>query len=205
MRGVPIRSTLTVLACLVLISPPPVTAQVPDGPIRLRASLTTITSSGASATYVLEITLDKYSSEKEKVDLIDNMIKGGQDALLSRMQRIPFKGLMRIPAWTGPDPNAYKVGWGLRYIWREPMPDGGTRLIIGTDRPLRLAEVQEDPASVNFPFTFLEFHLPKTGKGDGRANGATRVVFDKDKRTIQLAQYTAAPILLNEVTVEAKK
>jgi hypothetical protein len=205
MSGVPIRSTLTVLASLVIALQPAATAQVPEGPIRLRASLVEITSTGASAAHVLEITLDKYSSSNEKAELIDTMIKDGQDALRSRMQRIPFKGLMRIPEWTGPDPNAYKAGWGLRYIWREPMADGGTRLVIGTDRPLRLAEVQEDPRTLNFPFTFLEIHLPKAGKGEGRANGATRVVFDKEKKSIELARFATAPIMLNDVTVEAGK
>jgi hypothetical protein len=30
-------------------------------------------------------------------------------------------------------------------------------------------------------------------------------VFDKDKKSIQFAQYSAAPVMLTEVTVEARK
>jgi len=192
-------------AAIVLTLSAIVRAQVPDGPLLLRASFVNLTAAGASTKHVMEITIDKYSTSNDKVEMIDAMVKGGQDALLARMQRMPFKGRMRIPGWTGPDPNGYKVGWELRYIWREAMPDGGTRVVLGTDRPLKLAEALEDARTVGFPFTFVEIHFPKTGKGEGRANGSTRVVFDKDTKSIQFAQFSAAPVMLTDVTVEAKK
>lgn len=192
-------------AAIVLTVSVIVRAQVPDGPLLLRASFVNLTAAGASTNHVMEITIDKYSTSNDKAEMIDAMVKGGQDALLTRMQRMPFKGRMRIPGWTGPDPNSYKVGWELRYIWREAMPDGGTRVVLGTDRPLKLAEALEDARTVGFPFTFVEIHFPKTGKGEGRANGSTRVVFDKDTKSIQFAQFSAAPVMLTDVTVEAKK
>jgi len=36
-------------------------------------------------------------------------------------------------------------------------------------------------------------------------DGRTRVVFDKDKKSIQFAQFSAAPFMLSDVTVEARK
>jgi len=140
-------------AAIVLTLSAIVRAQVPDGPLLLRASFVNLTAAGASTKHVMEITIDKYSTSNDKVEMIDAMVKGGQDALLARMQRMPFKGRMRIPGWTGPDPNGYKVGWELRYIWREAMPDSGTRVVLGTDRPLKLAEALEDARTVGFPFT----------------------------------------------------
>jgi hypothetical protein len=193
------------LAAALAFALSPATAQVPDGPIRLQGSFVTTTDAGAGTKHVLEITVEKYSSSNDRVELVDAMIKGGQDAARSRMQRMAFKGRMRVPDWTGPDPKGYKTGWELRYIWREPMPDGGTRIVIGTDRPLKFEEAQEDSRTLNYPFTFVEIHLPKTGTGEGRANGSTRVVFDKDTKSIQFAQYSAAPVMLTEVTAEAKK
>ena len=206
MKNVQTRSVVIGLAATIVLAVSPIAAaQVPDGPLLLHASFVTLTAAGASTNHVMEITIDKYSSNNDKVELVDAMIKGGQDAALSRMQRMVFKGRMRIPDWTGPDPNGYKAGWEIRYVWREPMPDGGTRLVIGTDRPLRLDETLEDPRIANYPFTFIEIHLPKSGKGEGRMDGRTRVVFDKDKKSIQFAQFSAAPFMLSDVTVEARK
>jgi len=206
MKNVQTRSVVIGLAATIVLAVSPIAAaQVPDGPLLLHASFVTLTAAGASTNHVMEITIDKYSSNNDKVELVDAMIKGGQDAALSRMQRMVFKGRMRIPDWTGPDPNGYKAGWQIRYIWREAMPDGGTRVVLGTDRPLKLEEALEDSRTVAFPFTFVEIHFPKTGKGEGRANGSTRVVFDKDKKSIQFAQFSAAPFMLSDVTVEARK
>src|SRR5215203_2401943 len=77
MSGVSIRSPFVVLACMVIGLSAIPNAQVPDGPLRLRASITEVTSSGASRMHGLEITLDRYSSANEKAELIDTMIKGG--------------------------------------------------------------------------------------------------------------------------------
>lgn len=200
------RWTIVGLAATLVVAMSPVArAQVPDGPLLLRASFVNVTSTGTRTNHVLEITIDRYSPSNDRVELVDAMTKGGQDAMFARFQRIPFRGHMRIPDWTGPDPNGYKAGWDIRYAWREPMPDGGTRLVIGTDRPLRLDETLEDPRTTNYPFTFVEIHLPKSGKGEGRMDGRTRVVFDKDKKSIQFAQFSAAPFMLTDVTVEPRK
>ena len=46
--------------------------------------------------------------------------------------------------------------------------------------------------------------MPKEGKGEGRATGATQVIFDKKKNMIELERYSAGNVLLNEVTAEKK-
>src|SRR5437870_3917622 len=98
------RPTLIALAAvLALALSTAATGQVPDGPIRLQGSFVTLTDAGVATNHVLEITIDKYSSSNDRIELVDAMIKGGQDAARSRMQRMAFKGRMRVPDWTGPD------------------------------------------------------------------------------------------------------
>ena len=206
MKEVSMRSRMiTVVASLLMAVPPSVSAQVPEGPIRLRAFVVNMTNVGTGSNNVFEITVDKYSTAEERKDLIDTMTSGGQNALLKKMQKIPIKGRIRIPGWTGPDPNNYRLGWDLRYVWRAPLEEGGTRLVLGTDRPMSMAEIRNQPRTVDYPFTFIEIHLPKEGKGEGRATGATQVIFDKKKNMIELERYSAGNVLVNEVTVEAKK
>jgi len=63
-------------------------------------------------------------------------------------------------------------------------------------------EVTNRPRSYDYPFTLIEIRIPKEGKGEGRAFGATQVRFDKKKNQIVLEQYSAGEIRLNEITVE---
>ena len=206
MSEVSMRSRMIALAAaLVIALSPVVSGQVPEGAIRLRAFVVNMTNVRTGSNNVFEITIDKYSTAEERKDLIDTMTSGGQNALLKKMQKIPIKGRIRIPGWTGPDPNNYRLGWDLRYAWRAPLEEGGTRLVLGTDRPMSMAEIRNQPRSVDYPFTFIEIHVPREGKGEGRATGATQVIFDKKKNMIELERYSAGTVLLNEVTVEAKK
>lgn len=205
MTGARIRSTITALATMAMVAlPPTVSGQVPEGPIRLRAFVVNMTNVRTGSNNVFEITLDKYSTAEERQDLITTMETGGQDALLRKMERLPIKGRIRIPGWVGPDPMNYRLGWDLRYALRTPMEDGGTRLVLGTDRPMSMVEIRNQPRTVDYPFTFIQIHLPKEGKGEGRATGATKVIFDKKKNMIELERYSAGTVLLNEVTVEKK-
>ena len=170
----------------------------------MRAFVVNMTNVRTGSNNVVEITLDQYSTAAERKDLIDTMAAGGQNALLKKMQKIPIKGRIRIPGWVGPDPNNYRLGWDLRYVWRAPMDDGGTRFVLGTDRPMSMAEIRNQPRTVDYPFTFIEIHMPKEGKGEGRATGATQVIFDKKKNMIELERYSAGNVLVNEGTVEKK-
>jgi len=204
MSGARIRSKIAAVAAVLVVVSPPVNGQVPEGAIRLRAFVVNMTNVRTGSNNIFEITVDKYSTAEERKDLIDTMAASGQDALLKKMQKIPIKGRIRIPGWVGPDPNNYRLGWDLRYAWRAPLEDGGTRLVLGTDRLMSMAEIRNQPRTVDYPFTFIEIHLPKEGKGEGRATGATKVIFDKKKNMIELERYSAGTVLLNEVTVEKK-
>ena len=181
-----------------------VSAQVPPVPIRMRAFAVNMTNVATGANGILEILVDRWSTTAERQDLISTMLDKGQDALLSRLQKAPVKGRIRLPNWQGPDPNNYRLGWDLRYTWHEPLPDGGERMLIATDRYMSFWEMRNQPRTVDYPFTFLEIHFPKEGKGEGRMALANQIRFDKKKNVIELEQYSAGDIRLNEITVEKK-
>jgi len=195
--------TLTALV-IGLVASQPATAQIPQAPLRMRAFAVNMTNIATGANNILEITIDRWSSTAERQQLITTMVEKGQDGLLARLQKVPVKGRVRIPGWMGPDPNNYRLGWDLRYTWHEPLPEGGERFVIATDRYMSMWEVRNQPRTVDYPFTLMEIRFPKEGKGEGRMAVATQFTFDKKKNMIELEQFSAGTVRLNEITIEKK-
>ena len=187
-----------------LVASQPATGQIPQVPLRMRAFAVNMTNIATGANNILEITIDRWSTTAERQQLITTMVEKGQDALLSRLQKVPVKGRVRIPGWMGPDPNNYRLGWDLRYTWHEPLSDGGERFVIATDRYMSMWEVRNQPRTVDYPFTLMEIRFPKEGKGEGRMAVATQFTFDKKKNMIELEQFSAGTVRLNEITIEKK-
>jgi len=181
----------------------PVSAQVAQVPFVMTAFAVNMTNAGTGGNQVFEIRVNSWSTAAERQRLIDLAPKG-QDNLLKAMSKEKPKGIIRIPGWQGPDPQNYKLGWDLRYTWHDALPEGGERIVIGLDRQMSMAELWNQPRSVDYPFTFLEIHMPKQGKGQGRMMGFTQVKFDKKTNSIVMEQYSAGPVQLNEVTIVKK-
>jgi len=152
----------------------------------------------------MQIRVNSFSPAGTRQRLIQTMLEKGQDALLREMQREPSRGRMSFPGWQGADPQNFRLGWDLRYISQDALPDGGTRIVIATDRQMSFWEVRNRPRTFDYPFTLIEIHIPKEGKGEGRAFGATQIRFDKRNNQIVLEQYSAGEIRLNEITVSKR-
>jgi hypothetical protein len=171
-------------------------------PIRMRAFAVNMTNVLTGANGIFEIRVTNWSTAAQRERLITTMAEKGQNALLSAMRKESIKGRIRIPGWQGPDPQNYRLGWDLRYAWHDSLPEGGERIVIGTDRYMSMWEIRNQPRTVDYPFTFIELHMPREGKGEGRMTAATQLQFDKKTKTISLEQYSAGTLHLNEITIE---
>jgi len=182
---------------------PPVSAEV-TLPIRISAWAVNMSTNLTGANAVLEITLDKWSSDDERAKLLATVPKG-QDTLLRALQKLPVKGRVRIPGWTGPDPQFYRLGWNLRYAWHEPLPEGGERIVIATDRQMSFRETVNNPRTVDYPFLLMQIHLSKDGTtGEGKMVAFAQIRFDKKKNVMEIENYGTEPQRLNNITVEKK-
>lgn len=201
-------SVIAAVAAWVMVSGLiPIRAQVPDVPFVLTAfgvNMTNVSVPRGNAGLV-QIRVTGWSPEGTRQRLISTMLDKGQDALLRALQKEPSKGRLSLPNWQGPDPQNYRLGWDLRYAALDTLPDGGQRIVIATDRQMSMWEVRERPRSFDYPFTLIEIHVPKEGKGEGRAFGATQIRFDKKKNQMVLEQYSAGELRLNEVKMEPLK
>jgi hypothetical protein len=182
-------------------------ADVPPPPFLMRSFVVNMTNVSVPRgnAGVMEIRITGWSPAATRQRLIETFLAKGQDELLSALQKEKSKGRLRLPNWQGPDPQNYRLGWDIQYAALSKLPDGGDRIVIATDRHMSFMEVRDRPRSYDYPFTLIEIHIPKEGKGEGRAFGATQILFDKKTNQIVLEQYSAGELRLNEITVEAQK
>lgn len=181
----------------------PLRAELPPVPFVLRAFAVNMTNVNVPRgnAGMLQIRITGWSSEAKRKELIQLVLDKGQDKLLSALQKEPVKGRLSLPNWQGPDPQHYRLGWDIRYAAQSPLPDGGDRIVIATDRQMSMWEVRDRPRSYDYPFTLIEIRIPREGKGEGRMFGATQIRFDKKENQIVLEQYSAGEVKLNEVEV----
>ena len=195
---------LLVLGSVVAHEGVAVRAQTAGQPIRMSAWAVSMANVATGANAVIDIRVNKWSTQQQRQDLIAVFLDKGQDALLSKLQDMPDMGRISIPGRQGPDPNQTRLGWTLRYTNQSPLPDGGTKILIATDRVMSFQEVRNRPRSYDYPFTFLEIHLTKDGTGEGKMAVATQLKFDKKTNTIVFENYSTEPVRLTNIKVEKK-
>jgi hypothetical protein len=198
-----LRPASLVTALALLLTPAlPAAAQVVL-PIRMRAFAVNMSNNLTGANGILQIVLDRWSTEQERATLLQTVPKG-QDDLVRALQKQSVKGRINIPGWTGPDPQNYRLGWDLRYAWHEVLPDGGERIVIATDRQMSFREVTNNPRTTDYPFLLIQIQLNKEGKGQGKMAAFTQIRYDKKKNVMEIENYGTEPVRLNEITTEKK-
>ncbi len=180
----------------------PVRAQTMGQPIRLSSWAVSMANVATGANAVVDIRVNKWSTEQERQMLIATFLDKGQDKLLDTLRDLPVKGRISIPGRQGPDPNQTRLGWDLRFAMQSALPDGGMRILIATDRYMSFAEVRNRPRTYDYPFTFLEIRLTKDGTGEGKMAVATQLRFDKKQNQIIFENYSTEPVRLTNVKVE---
>ena len=171
-------------------------------PVRLSAFAVNMSNIATGKTAIIDINVTRWTTAEERKELIATFLEKKQDGLLRALQRTPEHGRMRIPGWIGPDPHQVRLGWTLHYAWPTPLPEGGQRIMIATDRYIGFWEARDQPRSTDYPFTFLEIRLGKDGEGEGKLAVATKLTFDKEKNTVELENYASEPVRLQQVKVE---
>jgi hypothetical protein len=93
------------------------------------------------------------------------------------------------------------TGYAIKYAYRAPLPDGGERVILATDRRLGTHSAAWQPTAsdlTDYEFTVIEIRFNAKGVGEGKTSLTTKVIVDNEAKTVALENYaTAAPILRN--------
>jgi hypothetical protein len=160
--------------------------------LRLRASA--VDTENAVRTSMLDIGIERWTTDAEHARLAAVLKEKGEDALLDALQDVkPRAGYIRS---TG------SVGWDIHYARQETLSDGSRRIVIATDRPMPFWEVWSRPRSAEYQYTLAEIRLGPDGKGRGTLVPAARIDYDEITNTIEVENYDQQPIRLTQVQIE---
>lgn len=170
-----------------------------DKPVlRLRATAVDIggiTAGGArpASTTVLEIGIERFTSDAEHGNLAAVLAEKGSDALMSALQKLPPAGYIRTPG---------SLRWNVHYAREIPLSEGGRRIVIATDRPMNFYELWNRPRSADYQYLLAEIRLGPDGKGRGTLVPAARIDYHEVTKTIEVENYASQPVRLSDVRVE---
>jgi hypothetical protein len=188
-----LRCTGTVIVA-VMLSAVVLLARDVTLPLHLTAEAVNLGTPGRTGDLgTIEIVINQWSSDAQRGRLLQVLHDRGPEKLLDELRDAPRIGYIRSNS---------SVGYDLHYARHTTLPEGGDRIVIATDRYITFWEAANGTRSLDYPFTFIEVHLDKDGRGEGKLSLATKVTVDKDTDQIVLENYQSQPILLQAVRVE---
>jgi len=201
------KTTWAVMAGLVavVLGATTLQAQTNDEKLEISAFAVNMSNIATGSNAVVQITVNKWSTAAERELLITTVVEKGSDALLRALQKTPDKGRFRIPAARQPDPHHLALGLDLHYAWQTPLPEGGRRIVLATDRYIGFSEARNQPRTIDYPITLIEIRVDKDGNGQGKMAVATKISFNKKENQLELENYSSEPVRLNNVKVKVKK
>ena len=94
------------------------------------------------------------------------------------------------------------VGYSIKYAYRTPLPNGGERIILATDRRLGAGTAGWKVATgtpTDYEFTLIEMRMDAKGFGEGKASLTSKVILDNEGKTLALDNYAATPTIFQNV------
>lgn len=170
-------------------------ARADDHVLSLTAHALNLDAPGRARTTTLQITFDRWSTDEERASLLDTVIEKDPDALSGALQKMPKVGTIRTTT---------SLGWDLHYARMESTASGGTRIVFATDRPMSFREAANAGRSTDYDVMVCEIRLGPDGKGEGRLVAAAKVSYDRDKRQIEIENFSNQPVRLTQVTADKK-
>jgi len=94
------------------------------------------------------------------------------------------------------------TGYSIKYAWHAPLPDGGDRIVLVSDRRLGAYtgawKAASETPDTDYTFTLIELHVGPKGALEGKTSLATKIAVDSDAKTVALDGYAASPASLSQ-------
>lgn len=148
-----------------------------------------VTLEGGGAAQVL-IHVDHYTSDQERDKLRKVLAAKGPDALRDALWDVE-SGYIRVDGG---------LGYPIAVARSQPAANGGRVVRIMIDRQLSFRELADKARSADYPFSYIELHLDRNGKGEGTMIPAARV--NLSGGTVDIEAYGPVPWRL--LTVRAQ-
>jgi hypothetical protein len=137
---------------------------------------------------IVQIDVNRWSTQSERTALLNVLQKSGAEKLLDELQDMRPTGTIKTP-----DSLAYD----LRYANQTPLPEGGRRIVLATDRPIGFWEATRRPRTIDYPFTVIQMEIDRNGEGKGTLSYATKII--SQGNTIVLENFATQPIMLTQI------
>jgi hypothetical protein len=129
----------------------------------------------------VDFTIERWSTDQERGQLgaIVQEFRDRYEAtnqLLLTLQKMPKVGAIKTQR---------NQTWELRYARQSPLPNGGRRIVLATDRPMAFGEALLGIRRTEYPFTVVKMHLDKGDRGEGKILLGTRLVLDGDDLALE--------------------
>lgn len=152
-----------------------------------------VNNARASGAGIVQIDVNRWSTAAEREKLLTVLKKQGADKLLDALQDTKPVGIIKTPD---------SLGYDLHFASQTPLPDGGRRIVIATDRPIGFWEAANRPRTIDYPFTVIQMEIGKDGTGKGTLSYATKVIPAGD--SIVLENFGTQPVMLTEIKSESR-
>ncbi|HZE70753.1 MAG TPA: hypothetical protein VE135_14680 [Pyrinomonadaceae bacterium] len=141
------------------------------------------------------LTIEGHSSEADVGRALAVLAEGGQDAFLKELRGKKL-GYFSMGSQLGRD---------LNFVQEIPTADGGRRIVVLFERWMNIFELRYGTRSEDYPFTYIELMLDRTGKGRGTLIPAARIYFDKKHgNEIDVENFGIYPAQLSGVELRNK-
>lgn len=183
------------LVAAVLLTPPlKLRAGAAEVIERFTATAVNMTGVGRPGAGVIEIGIERWSTQGERDRLIQTLKEKGEDKLLDQLRDMPRVGYIRTPQ---------SLGWDLHFARTVKRDDGSRQVVIATDRPMSFWEASRRPRSADYPFTLIDIRFDPDGKGVGKLAVASKITANSKTGTIEVENFGIEPVRLTEVRATA--
>lgn len=194
----PILLTLLLVPSTGAISPVIAEEGVSDLPWNFQANAM-VTQSGTRGrrSSMLELRITAWTTEEERQQILAEIqeasAQGGRRG--NRAVARALRGAARVGLINAPG----QTGWSIRYSRVIPLPDGGQRILLATDRPVAFAEAWTSTSGGDFDVTVIQLDLDAEGNGEGTLSFGTEVVWNSETESLEVTNFTSQPIALGNV------
>jgi hypothetical protein len=150
-------------------------------------------NSGKTGT--VEMSVTRWSTPGEREILLAALFKEGSNELLEKLRDMRSVGRIYAPG---------SIGYDLRFAEEQPLPEGGRKIVLATDRPMSIRELFNQTRSVDYPFTWVQLNMRPDGTGEGELAVRARVFGDRPNRPIEVETFEIQPVRLQQVKSRKK-
>jgi hypothetical protein len=198
LRPALIRTCAAVVACVAL-APHSITAEIPQPVEHLVGR-----SLDASGTYAgpIEVVIGRWSTQEEFENVRKPIVsKNGPAEILALLEKVRVhNGYVLTPGIQGAGERALgRRSWIIDFA-REVNTPTGRRIVVASQDHLPIGEFPRDAArGTAHRVDVLDIRFDRNGNGVGKLVDASKVVFNKSIKTIEIDRFDAEPVRVTNV------